>query len=162
MAAALDLRGCPTLHQHAGGAKETNLRRSTTSFSSRPSAARNGQLIINGTPMYGNPIPWKTTELTPNIGKEDSTDDIRPGLGWEGLMHLQQFVHDGGVLITVDDSAEFVSQFGLAPGVSTTPSQRLKVVGSILKSKLVDGASPIAYGYGDDLVDLRRRSPSSA
>jgi hypothetical protein len=35
--------------------------------------------------------------------------------------------------------------------VSTTPSQRLKVVGSILRSKLVDGASPIVYGYGDDL-----------
>ena len=88
----------------------------------------------------------------------DSTDDIRPGLGWEGLMHLQQFVSDGGVLITVDDSADFVSQFGLAPGVSTTPSQRLKVVGAILKSKLVDGASPIAYGYGDD----SRSTPTTA
>ena len=66
-------------------------------------------------------------------------------------MHLQQFVRDGGLLITVDDSAEFASQFGMTPGVSTSQSQRLKVVGSILRSKLVDGTSPIAYGYGDDL-----------
>jgi hypothetical protein len=101
--------------------------------------------------MYGNPIPWKTTELTPNIGKEDSTDDIRPGLGWEGLMHLQKFVRDGGLLIAVDDTADFAAQFGFAPGVTTTSSQRLKVVGSVLRSKMVDAASPIAYGYADDL-----------
>jgi hypothetical protein len=148
----LDLRGVPYGYISTQAvAKETTLRSKYDVILFPPVGRANGQLIINGTPMYGNPIPWKTTELTPNIGKEDSTDDIRPGLGWEGLMHLQQFVRDGGVLITVDDSAEFVSQFGLAPGVSTTPSQRLKVVGSILKSKLVDSASPIAYGYGDDL-----------
>jgi hypothetical protein len=35
--------------------------------------------------------------------------------------------------------------------VSTTQSQRLKVVGSVLRSKLVDEASPIAYGYDSDL-----------
>ena len=43
-----------------------------------------GQTIITGMPMYGNPLPWKTTELTPNLGKIDSTDDMRPGLGWSG------------------------------------------------------------------------------
>jgi len=148
----LDLRGVPYDYiSTQDAAKETNLRSKYDVILFPPVGRANGQLIINGLPMYGNPIPWKTTELTPNIGKEDSTDDIRPGLGWEGLMHLQQFVRDGGVLITVDDTAEFVSQFGLAPGVSTTPSQKLKVVGSILHSKLVDGASPIAYGYDDDL-----------
>jgi hypothetical protein len=149
---ALDLRGVPYDYiSTQAAAKETNLRSKYDVILFPPVGRANGQLIINGLPMYGNPIPWKTTELTPNIGKEDSTDDIRPGLGWEGLMHLQQFVRDGGVLITVDDTAEFVSQFGLAPGVSTAPSQKLKVVGSILHSKLVDGASPIAYGYNDDL-----------
>ena len=111
-----------------------------------------GQAIITGMPMYGNPIPWKTTELTPNIGKMDSTDDIRPGLGWEGMANLQKFVREGGVLITVDDTAAFAVQFGLTPGVSVTPAQRLKVTGAVLRSKLVDGASPIAYGFEDNLA----------
>ena len=110
-----------------------------------------GQAIVSGLPMYGNPIPWKTTELTPNIGKIDSTDDIRPGLGWEGMAHLQTFVQNGGVLITVDDTAEFAATYGFAPGVGTTRPNRLKVTGSVIKSRLVDGASPIAYGYEDGL-----------
>jgi Zinc carboxypeptidase len=111
-----------------------------------------GPAIISGMPMYGNPIPWKTTELTPNIGKEDSTDDIRPGMGWEGMANLQKFVREGGLFVAVDDTANFAVQFGLAPGVSVTPAQKLKVTGAVLRSRLVDGASPIAYGYEDNLA----------
>ena len=102
--------------------------------------------------MYGNPLPWKTTELTPNLGKIDSTDDMRPGLGWQGLANLQKFVREGGVLITVDDTSNFAIQFGFTPGVSVTAAQRLKITGAVLRSKVVDGASPIAYGYDDDLA----------
>ena len=97
------------------------------------------------------PCPWKTTELTPNIGKIDSTDDMRPGMGWQGLANLQKFVRDGGVLITVDDTANFAIQFGFTAGVSVTPAQRLKITGAVLRSKVVDGASPIAYGYDENL-----------
>jgi hypothetical protein len=35
--------------------------------------------------MWRNPMPWKKTAETPNIGILDSTDDIRPGLGWQGI-----------------------------------------------------------------------------
>jgi hypothetical protein len=114
-----------------------------------PPVGRGGQAIISGMPMWGNPLPWKTTPETPNIGKIDSTDDMRPGLGWIGLENLQNFVKRGGVLLTVDDTADFAVTFGLTNGVSITRPTRLKVVGSVLRSRLVDGASPIAYGYGD-------------
>ena len=110
-----------------------------------------GQTLISGMPMFGNPIPWKTTELTPNIGKIDSTDDIRPGMGWEGMANLQKFVRSGGVLITVEDTANFAVSFGLTHGVSITPPTRLKITGAVLRSKLVDGASPIGYGYDENL-----------
>ncbi len=44
-------------------------------------------LVINGLPSaWGNPLPWKNTPETPNlVGKNDSTDDMRPGLGWDGV-----------------------------------------------------------------------------
>jgi hypothetical protein len=116
-----------------------------------PVGRGSAQQIVAGLPMYGNPLPWKTTELTPNIGTIDSTDDTRPGLGWQGLAHLQTFVRDGGVLITVDDTANFAVQFGFTPGVAVAPAQRLKITGAVLRSKVVDGASPIAYGYDDAL-----------
>jgi hypothetical protein len=124
-----------------------------------PGVRGNPQTIISGMPMYGNPLPWKTTELTPNIGKIDSTDDIRPGLGWAGLDRLQEFVRQGGLLITAADSDAFATTFGFTPGVSTGASQRLKVTGSVLRTKQVDAASPIAYGYSDNLAVYAMNPP---
>jgi hypothetical protein len=108
--------------------------------------------IINGLPMFGNPLPWKTTSLTPNIGKIDSTDDMRPGLGWSGIANLQKFVQAGGVFLSVDDTANFAVNLGFTPGVSIAPANRLRAVGDILRMKTVDATSPIAYGYADSLA----------
>jgi hypothetical protein len=102
--------------------------------------------------MTGNALPWKTTEATPNIGKIDSTDDMRPGLGWNGLMNLQKFVQSGGVFITVDDTTDLPVSNGFTPGVSVQRPNRLRAIGDILRMKTVDSTSPIAYGYGDSLA----------
>lgn len=108
--------------------------------------------IINGMPTdWGNPLPWKSTPETPNIGKNDSTDDIRPGLGWDGLARLQKFVQEGGVLLAAADTSRFALAMGLAEGVSTGPADDMKIVGSVVGTRLVDAASPIAYGYGEKL-----------
>jgi hypothetical protein len=107
--------------------------------------------IINGMPTaWGNPLPWKNTPETPNlVGKNDSTEDMRPGLGWTGVAHLQVFVAKGGVLLTVADTSGFALSIGLADGVSVTASQKMNIVGSVVGTRLVDGASPIAYGYDE-------------
>ena len=56
-----------------------------------------------------DPIPWKATEITPNIGRQASTDDMRGGLGLEGVLHLKGIRrrgrgvrHDGGSLEPAD------------------------------------------------------------
>src|SRR6185437_15806822 len=74
----------------------------------------NAQSIVQGMPMWRNPMPWKTTPLTPNIGKLDHTDDIRPGLGLQGVQNLEGFVTRGGVLVAVSSTADFAIQYGLA------------------------------------------------
>ena len=107
--------------------------------------------IINGTPRYGNATPWQTTDLTPNLGRnDDSTPDTRPGLGYEGLAHLRTFVEQGGLLITSEDTSEFAIDTGLAPGVSVVHSDA-RVVGTILDSVFVAPQHPIAYGYGESV-----------
>jgi hypothetical protein len=110
--------------------------------------------IIKGASTdWGNPLPWKKTAETPNlvVAGNDETDDTRPGLGWDGLEHLQAFVRKGGVLVTVADTANFAATFGMLDGVSVSQGQRERIVGSVVKTRVVDGASPIAYGYGDTL-----------
>jgi len=117
-------------------------------YSSSPTA------IINGMPTaWGNPLPWKNTPETPNlVGKNDSTDDMRPGLGWDGLAKLQAFVQKGGVLLTATDTSRFATEIGLVNGVSAHASERMKIVGSVVGTRLVDGGSPIAYGYDEKVA----------
>jgi hypothetical protein len=132
-------------------AKDDNLRSRYDVILFAP-VARDPASIVSGMPMYGNPLPWKTTSLTPNLGKIDSTDDMRPGLGWTGLENLQKFVQQGGVFLTVDDTSAFAVNLGFTPGVSISRPNRLRAVGDILRMKTVDATSPIAYGYGDSLA----------
>jgi hypothetical protein len=109
--------------------------------------------IIDGLPTdWGNPLPWMNTPLTPNlVGKNDSTPDMRPGLGWEGVAKLHSFVEKGGVLLSVMDTARFASAIGLADGVNISSSEKMKIVGSVVGTRLVDSSSPIAYGYSEKL-----------
>jgi len=111
----------------------------------------NANAVIQGRPMYGNPLPWKKTDLTPNLGGFASTDDMRPGLGWTGLMNLHNFVKSGGVYVGSDESADFAVSMGFTPGVSIQRATRLRAIGDVLRTRFVDSTSPIAYGYGDSL-----------
>jgi hypothetical protein len=117
-----------------------------------PPAGGNGQSIVEGMPMWRNPMPWKSTSETPNIGTWAQTDDIRPGLGWGGVEHLTKFVKNGGVLVTSTNTAEFAIDFGMTNGVASSTARRLEVDGTLLRAKIVDDASPIVYGVPDNLA----------
>jgi Zinc carboxypeptidase len=116
-----------------------------------PPGGGSPQAIVAGMPLWRNPMPWKKTELTPNLGI-DETDDIRPGLGLKGVDNLAAFVKSGGVLVAVENTANLAVIFGLTSGVSTNQPPRLHVVGSLLRTKVVDDASPIVYGIRDSLA----------
>jgi hypothetical protein len=107
--------------------------------------------VIAGLPTsWGNPLPWLNTPETPNlVGKNDSTPDMRPGLGWDGVAKLQEFVVKGGVLLTATDTSQFALSTGLADGVSATNPDKMKIVGAIIGTRVVDATSPIAYGYDE-------------
>ena len=108
---AFDLRHmCRTpTSARSTSAKDANLNAKYDVILFPPVGRASAQIVINGAADVRQSDAVEDDRATPNLGKEDSTDDMRPGLGWEGLMHLQQFVRDGGLLITVDDSAEFAS-----------------------------------------------------
>jgi hypothetical protein len=116
-----------------------------------PPGGGSPQSIVAGLPMWRNPMPWKKTELTPNM-VVGQTDDIRPGLGLRGVDNLGTFVKNGGVLVTVENTADMAVTFGLASGVSLNTAARLHVVGSLLRIKVMDDASPLAYGIRDSLA----------
>jgi hypothetical protein len=110
------------------------------------------QTIIHGMPLWRNPMPWKNSPETPNIGTWAQTDDIRPGLGWAGLQKVHSFVSNGGVLIGTESTANFAIEFGITNGVSSSTPPALTVVGSLLRTRIADATSPIVYGINDSLA----------
>ena len=120
----------------------------------------NAQRVVNGLPMRGDPIPWKTSPITPNLGNSpDTTDDMRGGMGLEGLLKIAKFVDDGGLFVTVQGNDSIPIDYGLIDGVSITQTRDLRVRGSVLTSVIADKKSPIAYGYGDNLAIYFNQSP---
>lgn len=109
------------------------------------------QRIVEGLPMWGEPMPWQTTELTPSLGRIDATEDVRPGLGFAGLANLRRFVEQGGLLVAVEDTARLLIEQGLAPGVRVAGDEGLWVQGSVLRGRFVDRSSPVAWGYDETL-----------
>lgn len=103
--------------------------------------------LLNGRPMTGPAIPWKTSPLTPNLGKLDSTDDIRPGMGLEGAQTLRRFLERGGLLIATGNSAVLPVHLGFNPGVQQAESDNLVASGAIFRAQPVERTSPILYGY---------------
>ena len=111
------------------------------------------QSVITGMPMWHTPIPYQNTPETPNIPTWAQTADTRVGMGFEGLINLRKFIDEGGVFLGADSSAEFAITNNLTYGVTTNrPGAGSRVVGSLLRTKLVDGASPIVYGVPDNLA----------
>ncbi|HEY6248834.1 MAG TPA: M14 family zinc carboxypeptidase [Candidatus Angelobacter sp.] len=117
--------------------------------------------MIRGLPMRGNPMPWKSTAETPNLTAPglDGTDDIRGGLGYSGLSHLEQFVHDGGLLMAVQTSASLPVVAGMTDMVNVADARTMQAPGSVLLSSVDDKKSPIAYGYDDQLYVYFRQGP---
>jgi hypothetical protein len=119
-----------------------------------PHVGGSPQSQVNGLPMTGDPIPYKKSELTPNLGVQDSSDDIRGGMGLEGLANLTKFVEEGGTLIVEGSTTTIFPAYGLTSSVTVEEPSGLFVRGSVLKALVADHASPIAYGYDADALPV--------
>jgi hypothetical protein len=103
---------------------------------------------VTGVPMTGtDPIPYKKSALTPNLGVLDSADDIRGGLGIDGVAELQKFVEQGGTLIGDGSTVEMLAQYGVANNVTVSDPPSLYTKGAIMRGVFTDKSSPLTYGY---------------
>jgi Zinc carboxypeptidase len=119
-----------------------------------PHVGGSAQSHVNGVPMTGGPLPYKRTPETPNLGLQDESDDIRGGMGLEGLANLARFVQEGGTLIVEGSTTGLLPAYGIVSGVNVEEPSNLFVRGSILKALLSDKKSPITYGYEGDALPV--------
>jgi hypothetical protein len=157
--AAFDAYGIPYTYFADQKLKEGNLR-AKYDVIVFPHVGGNAISQVNGTPVTGTPLPYKKTADFPNLGYVDQSDDIRGGMGIDGLTALAKFVEEGGTLITEGSTATIFPDYGLTPGVTVEHPADLFVRGSILRGKFSDMKSPIAYGYeGTDLPVYFNQDP---
>jgi hypothetical protein len=117
-----------------------------------PHAGGGGNALVYGGVQGAEPRPYKKTDDTPHLGIQDSTDDMRGGLGYEGLQELYKFVQAGGVLITEGGTATIFPEFNLTQGINIEQGEGLYVRGSVLKAMLGDKTSPVLYGYDQNAM----------
>ena len=118
-----------------------------------PHVGQNPQAVVNGVAMVGKfPVPWKKTSETPNLGGPDETDDMRGGMGLEGMAKLDVFLKGGGLLIVDGTNSEIPIDYGLVRGVTVVPAKELRARGDVLRSVIADKKSPIVYGYSEEQI----------
>jgi hypothetical protein len=158
--AALDHYGVPYTYFSDQKLRDGNLR-AKYDVIIFPHVGGSSSSHLTGIPKNGpDPIPYKKTDLTPNLGVNDSSDDIRGGMGIEGLSELAKFVQEGGTLITDGSTSAFLADYGLAGTVTVEHPAQLFARGSVMRGMITDAKSPIAYGYdGKDLPIYFNQDP---
>ncbi|MFC1500668.1 hypothetical protein ACFL6T_06615, partial [Candidatus Zixiibacteriota bacterium] len=157
---ALDFEGIPYDYISVHDIRDTPDLRSLYDVIIFGPSSSNAFSILDGRPMTGDgPIPWKKSDLTPNIGVQDETDDIRGGLDFEGVINLKNFIESGGVFVTLTSSSSLPIQFGLARNVSIREPGELWARGGVYLAEVATPESPIVYGYDNELGVYFHTSP---
>jgi len=146
--AALDTYGVPYTYFADQTLRQGNLR-ARYDVIIYPHVGGSAESQVNGIAMTGSlPLPYRRTPATPNLGVNDESDDIRGGMGYEGLLELRKFVEAGGTLIVEGATATIFPEYKLLTGITVETPANLFVRGSVMRGLVTDRTSPIAYGYG--------------
>jgi hypothetical protein len=158
--AALDTYGVPYTYFAAQQLREGKLREKYDVIVF-PDIGGSAISQVNGIPKTSDvPLPYKKTKATPHLGMLDESDDIRGGMGMDGLLELAKFVEQGGTLIVEGSTSTIFPEYGITSGVNVEDPDGLFVRGSILRGIIADKLSPIVYGYtGDQLPVYFSQSP---
>jgi hypothetical protein len=157
--AAFDTYGIPYTYFGDIKLREGNLRQKYDVIV-YPHVGGNAESMVNGIAKGpGAPLPYKKTAETPNLGGIDEADDIRGGMGWEGLMELRKFVEQGGTLIVEGSTSVIFPEYKFTSGVNVESPEGLFVRGSVMRGVVSDPTSPIAYGYDAQLPVYFSQAP---
>jgi hypothetical protein len=133
---------------------------------------------IEGLPKTWSPMPFKKTAQTPSFGTPAESDDITGGIGYEGLAHIQHFIDDGGLMITLGSGSMLALEGGLVRfvrrssggvprsaagggGSSSAASQQAgtRTPGAHIRVTFDRPDHPIAYGYPQRTWVFRQNFP---
>jgi hypothetical protein len=133
---------------------------------------------IQGIPKTWGPMAFKKTAQTPSLGTPAESDDITGGIGWSGLEQIQEFVEQGGLLVTLGSGSMLALEGGIVRGVrrnaggvprtsqgggseSAAAAQQaeMRTPGAHVRVTFDRPEHPIAYGYPERTYVFRQNFP---
>ena len=123
-------------------------------------------------------MPFKKTPQTPSFGTPAESDDITGGISWDGLAKLQNFVEDGGLLVTLGSGSMLALEGGIVRGVrrvsggvprssagggadsaAAAMESITRTPGAHVRATFARPDSPLAYGYAARTTLFRQNFP---
>jgi hypothetical protein len=121
-----------------------------------PHQTQGGKALVFEQPKLSKPLPYKKNDKFKSMGMYAETDDVRGGMGIEGVAEFEKFVNDGGLLMTFGVSSFFPAEFGLARGVDAQrPTGTWYAPGPYVQSEIMQAEHPVAYGYTGKTLPVR-------
>ncbi len=133
---------------------------------------------IQGIPKEWSPMAFKKTAQTPSLGTPAESDDITGGIGCCGLGQIQEFVEQGGLLVTLGSGSMLALEGGIVRGVrrdaagvprssqgggteSAEAAQQAetRTPGAHVRVTFDRPEHPIAYGYPQRTYVFRQNFP---
>jgi hypothetical protein len=133
---------------------------------------------IEGLPKTWSPMPFKKTAQSPSFGTPAESDDITGGIGYEGLVQIERFIDNGGLMVTLGSGSMLALEGGLVRfvrrssggvprsaagggGSSSSASQQAatRTPGAHVRVTFDRPDHPIAYGYPAHTYVFRQNFP---
>lgn len=121
-----------------------------------PSQSGSGKRLVFDLEPKAKPLAYVKSQAFPSLGGYGESEDITGGMGLQGVTELQQFVEQGGLLVTLGAASFFPPEFGLTRRVDAMrPSPQFYAPGPIVQAEILRNASPIFYGYDRKALPVR-------
>jgi hypothetical protein len=113
-----------------------------------PHQTQNAKGIVYEQPRLSKPLPYRKNPQFKSLGMYAETDDVRGGMGLEGVNELQKFLDGGGLLMTFGVSSYLPAEFGLTRAVDAQrPATGWYAPGPYMQSEILQPTHPVFYGY---------------
>ncbi|HSL21978.1 MAG TPA: M14 family zinc carboxypeptidase [Vicinamibacterales bacterium] len=121
-----------------------------------PSQSRGGKDLVYDIDMKGKPLAYTKTDRFKFLGMYGESEDVRGGMGLEGVIELQKFLNEGGVLITLGAASYFPPEFGVVDDVEASrTSSQFYAPRPIVEAEILKPEHPIFYGYTKTKIPVK-------
>jgi len=121
-----------------------------------PNQGRSSKGLVYDIESKGKPMEYKKSDQFKTLGEYGESDDITGGMGLEGVVELQKFVDNGGLMITLGTASSFPADFGITRKIEASrTSTAFYAPGPIVQAEITRPVHPIFYGYTDKTIPVR-------